>query len=85
MGNKVIGLGGEILHAEHKTYNLTPGLTALITYKRPPRIEYTDDDYTASLHRPRLQNSRITQVVLDHALHGNGSICSGKWLHLWKA
>ena len=35
------------------------------------------------LHIPRLNHSRIElQVLLDHTLHGNGSICSRKWLYL---
>ena len=32
-----------------------------------------------------LEHPRITQVVLTHSVHGNGSICSGKCLHLRKA
>ena len=33
-------------------------------------IKYTKN----SLHRPRLNHSRIGQALLDHTLRGNGSI-----------
>ena len=36
----------EILDVENETFNLTPGLNALITYRQPQREEYTDDDFT---------------------------------------
>ena len=39
-------------------------------------------DINCSLHRPRLNYSRIGQALLDHTLHGNGNICSRKCLYL---
>ena len=37
IGDEVVGLGGrgEILYTEDKMYDLTPGLTAMITHRRP--------------------------------------------------
>ena len=49
MGDKVVRLDGEILYVEDEMYHLTPGLTALISYKQPERDkDYTGDDYTTS-------------------------------------
>ena len=59
MGDTVVGSDGENLYVEHKTYCLTPGLNALITHKRPQRVDYTDDiiqHIKRSWHRPMLEN-----------------------------
>ena len=35
-----------------------------------------------SLHKPRSNHSQISEALLDHTLHGNGSIFLGKILYL---
>ena len=78
MGNKVVGLDGDTLHVEHNMYNLTPGITALITYKRPQGKKYTDDDYTvyrALVAQTEIVKFPITQLALDQ-------YSSWKWNHM---
>ena len=82
MGDKVVALDGENLYVKDKTYNLTP---ALITHRQPKGEEYTADDYITYGALVTETNVKTMQVLLTHTVHGNGSICSGKCLHLWKA
>ena len=78
MGNKVVQLDGETLLVDGVEYKLKPGVFALITNAnlhdlingKPMIIKYTN----RSLHRTRLNHSRIGQAVLDHTLRGNGNI-----------
>ena len=86
MGNKVVrhGANGMALLVDDTEYKLTPGLFVLTTNKqtnirelvsgKPMVIKYINH----SLHRPRLNHSRIWQVLLDHTLHGNGERIAGK-------
>ena len=72
------------LTVDDTEYDFTPGLHALIMSKLPRGIPMIIKHINLFVHRPRLDNSQISQVLLDHKLHGNISICSGKWLYLGK-
>ena len=48
MVGRVVELYGDKLYVENNMYRLTPGLNALITYRRPRHEEYNDDDYTTT-------------------------------------
>ena len=91
MGSKVVQLNGNKKSLTVDATELTPGLEVLIVQKHPRPPQYNSNDYTIIIehinlfvHRQRLDHSRIQQVLLDHTLHGNISICLGKWLYLEK-
>ena len=89
MRNEVVHINRNkrALSVDDKEYDFTPGLHALIMSKHPRPSQYDSNNYrdiNLFVHRPRLDHSRIRQVLLDHTLHGNISICSGKWLYLEK-
>ena len=74
MGNKAVRLdvNGKTLAIDDIEYKITPGLEMLIVLK----IHYLHNfivvmikHINRSLHRPRLNHSRIGQVLLDHILH----------------
>ena len=81
MGDKVVGLGGRgvILYVEDEMYDLTPGLNALITYSRPQREEYTDDDYTT-------YRALVAQTTVKPSPNHAGSVNpyrTWKWKHCY--
>ena len=80
MYQKQDGSNGKTLLVDDTEYKLTPGLLVLITNKHPRAGQWNSNDYQVykSLHKPRLNLSRIGDVLLDHTLHGNGRICSRK-------
>ena len=56
--------------------------------KKTLTVNGTVYDLTSDLYAlimlQHIEYSRIRQVLLDHTLHGNISICLGKWLYLGK-
>ena len=89
MGGEIfkISENGTILDVDGVEYDLTPGLHTLIVQKHPRPNQWTSaitKHINIYLYRPRLDLTRIPDVSPDHALHGNISICLGKWLYLGK-
>ena len=80
MGSKVvrIDVNRKTSTVDDTEYKLTLGLLVLISQKHPRGGQWNSNDYQVlnrSMHRPRLNHSRIGQALLDHTLRGNGILC----------
>ena len=90
MGNKAVRLdvNGKTLTIDDIEYKITPGLEALIVlivlHDLRNLTVVIIKHVNRSLYIPKLNQSRLGQVLLDHILHGSRSICSRKWLYLEK-
>ena len=67
-------------------YKITPGLEALIVLKHPQPTQFNSSDYKA--YKSFVAQTKVKSIgqatLINHILHGNGSICARKWLHLEK-
>ena len=89
MGNKVVQIdgNGKVLLVDGKKYKFTPGLTAFIGLKRPRPIQWNSSVYKASkelVAQTKVKSFPNMAGTARPHVHGNGNICSRKWLYLEK-
>ena len=80
MGSEIVKISenGMNLNVDGVEYDLTPGLHTLIVHNLISGLLAITKHINIFLYRPRLDLTRIPEVLSDHALHGNISICLGK-------
>ena len=84
MGNKIVQVdeNKKTLSVDGTEYDLTPGLQAFIMQKHLRISQWPSSDHRA--YKSLSAQTKVRSRPLNHALHGNISICLGELLYLGK-